>query len=179
MALRDDFKGLRGSILHRSPLPSVDSIVSKLLDKEIHLKSEAGKGILLAPNPFVLAVPYRPPSNFENRPYSKVGIDECSFYTGTPLSDPPATQAPSKTVDPHPRYPRHTSIYNPKGIDVPNPLQSICTRWTPFTYSSYSHVRVRSSGNDYNVFAESVEGRLFFAGESTTGQYPATMHGAI
>ncbi|TXG67137.1 hypothetical protein EZV62_008412 [Acer yangbiense] len=71
-------------------------------------------------------------------------------------------------------------IYNPKGIDVPNPLQSICTRWgsDPFTYGSYSHVRVRSSGSDYDVLAESVGGRLFFAGEATTKQYPATMHGA-
>ncbi|GJY83696.1 hypothetical protein Tco_0497072 [Tanacetum coccineum] len=39
MALRHDFEGLRGSILHRNPLPSVDSIVSELLAEEIHLKS--------------------------------------------------------------------------------------------------------------------------------------------
>ncbi|KAI9194233.1 hypothetical protein LWI28_004270 [Acer negundo] len=31
MAIRDDFEGLRGLILHRSPLPSVDSAVSELL----------------------------------------------------------------------------------------------------------------------------------------------------
>ncbi|GKD90527.1 hypothetical protein Tco_1366034, partial [Tanacetum coccineum] len=30
---------LRGSILHCEPLPSVDSVVNKLLAKEIHLKS--------------------------------------------------------------------------------------------------------------------------------------------
>jgi len=36
-ALRSDFKGLRGSILHRSPLPSVDSVVSELLAEEIRL----------------------------------------------------------------------------------------------------------------------------------------------
>jgi len=34
-ALRSDFEGLRGSILHRSPLPSVDSVVSELLAEEI------------------------------------------------------------------------------------------------------------------------------------------------
>ena len=27
--LRSDFEGLRGSILHRSPLPSIDSVVSE------------------------------------------------------------------------------------------------------------------------------------------------------
>ncbi|KAL9340353.1 hypothetical protein Peur_066572 [Populus x canadensis] len=36
-ALRSDFEGLRGSILHRTPLPSVDSIVSELLAEEIYL----------------------------------------------------------------------------------------------------------------------------------------------
>ncbi|KAJ0103074.1 hypothetical protein Patl1_04557 [Pistacia atlantica] len=71
-------------------------------------------------------------------------------------------------------------IYKPKGIDVPNPIQTICTRWgsDPFAYGSYSHIRVRSSGSDYDILAESVGSRLFFAGEATTRQYPATMHGA-
>ena len=31
------FEGLRGSILHHSPLPSVDLVVSELLAEEIHL----------------------------------------------------------------------------------------------------------------------------------------------
>ncbi|KAL6975376.1 Lysine-specific histone demethylase 1 2 [Sarracenia purpurea var. burkii] len=72
-------------------------------------------------------------------------------------------------------------IYSPKGIDVPNPIQTICTRWgsDPLSYGSYSHVRVRSSGSDYDILAESVGSRLFFAGEATNRQYPATMHGAF
>lgn len=71
-------------------------------------------------------------------------------------------------------------IYGPKGIHVPNPIQSICTRWgsDPFSYGSYSHVRVESSGSDYDILAESVGGRLYFAGEATIRQHPATMHGA-
>ncbi|GAB4849553.1 Lysine-specific histone demethylase 1 2 [Ancistrocladus abbreviatus] len=72
-------------------------------------------------------------------------------------------------------------IYNPKGIDVPDPIQSICTRWgsDPLSYGSYSHVRVLSSGSDYDILAESVGERLFFAGEATNRKYPATMHGAF
>lgn len=63
---------------------------------------------------------------------------------------------------------------------MPNPIQSICTRWgsDQFSYGSYSHVRIQSSGSDYDVLSESIGGRLFFAGEATTKQYPATMHGA-
>ncbi|KAL5750900.1 hypothetical protein ACOSP7_025503 [Xanthoceras sorbifolium] len=79
MALRDDFEGLRGSILHRSPLPSVDSVVSELLADEIRLKSQSGKGILPIPTQSVLAVPSRPHASYENKPYSRVGFDECSF----------------------------------------------------------------------------------------------------
>ncbi|KAJ0508204.1 putative spermine oxidase transcription regulator Homeodomain-LIKE family [Helianthus annuus] len=71
-------------------------------------------------------------------------------------------------------------IYGPKGIDVPDPIQSVCTKWgnDPLSYGSYSHVRVHSSGSDYDILAENVENRLFFAGEATNRQHPATMHGA-
>lgn len=71
-------------------------------------------------------------------------------------------------------------IYGPKGVQVPDPIQSICTRWgaDPLSYGSYSHIRVKSSGKDYDILAENVGGRLFFGGEATTRQYPATMHGA-
>ena len=57
MALHNDFEGLRDSILHCSPLPSVNSIVSELLAKEIRLKSHSEKGILYAPSPSILIVP--------------------------------------------------------------------------------------------------------------------------
>lgn len=73
-------------------------------------------------------------------------------------------------------------IFEPQGIDVPDPLQSVCTRWgtDSFSLGSYSHVAVGASGDDYDILAESVgDGRLFFAGEATTRRYPATMHGAF
>ena len=80
-ALRSDFEGLRGSILHRSPMPSVDSVVSELLAEEIRLKSHSEKGILSAStsNPSVLAVPSKPVFNNQNKPYTRVAFDECSF----------------------------------------------------------------------------------------------------
>ncbi|KAG1366529.1 Lysine-specific histone demethylase 1 [Cocos nucifera] len=73
-------------------------------------------------------------------------------------------------------------IFAPKGIEVPKPIQVICTRWgsDKFAYGSYSYVSVGSSGDDYDVLAESVgDGRVFFAGEATNRRYPATMHGAL
>ncbi|KAJ0976059.1 hypothetical protein J5N97_018024 [Dioscorea zingiberensis] len=68
-----------------------------------------------------------------------------------------------------------------RNLEVPDPIQTICTRWgsDPLCRGSYSHVRVGSSGNDYDILAENVSGRLFFAGEATSRQYPATMHGAF
>lgn len=64
---------------------------------------------------------------------------------------------------------------------MPDPIQSICTRWgsDPLSYGSYSHIRVNSSGSDYDILGESVGNRLFFAGEATSRQYPASMHGAF
>ena len=48
--LHNDFKGLRGSIFHHSPLPSIDSNVNKLLAEEIHLQSYFKKEMLYASN---------------------------------------------------------------------------------------------------------------------------------
>jgi hypothetical protein len=67
-ALRSDFEELRGSILHRSLLPSVDSFISELLTKEtLHQFFFSEKRILSSLNPSVLAVPSKPFSNKQNK----------------------------------------------------------------------------------------------------------------
>lgn len=76
----------------------------------------------------------------------------------------------------------NADIYEPQGIEVPDPIQTVCTRWggDPLSCGSYSNVAVGASGDDYDILAESVgDGRLFFAGEATNRRYPATMHGAL
>jgi len=64
-------------------------------------------------------------------------------------------------------------IYEPKEISMPVPIQSICTKWgsDPFSFGSYSHVCVQSSGSDYDILTENLGGRLFF---SWIGYYSTT-----
>ena len=80
MALCNDFERLRGSILHYSPLSSIDSIVSELLVEEICLISHFEKGFFfLIPNPSVLVVPSNLSPNSQNKTYARVVFDKCSF----------------------------------------------------------------------------------------------------
>jgi len=79
-ALCNDFKGLGTSILHRSPLPFIDFVVSELLTEEIHLQSYSEKGILSTLNSSALAIPFKSFSNHQNKPYTRVVFDESNFY---------------------------------------------------------------------------------------------------
>ncbi|KAK6170755.1 hypothetical protein SNE40_019068 [Patella caerulea] len=70
---------------------------------------------------------------------------------------------------------------------VPQPKETLVTRWRadPWSRGSYSFVASGSSGNDYDLLSTPVapqQGappRLFFAGEHTIRNYPATVHGAF
>src|SRR5262249_15114707 len=87
---------------------------------------------------------------------------------------------------------------------VPQPKETVVTRWRgdPWSKGSYSFVATGSSGNDYDILSApvavqppstitqqqtqnqqtqnpNVAPRLFFAGEHTIRNYPATVHGAL
>ncbi|KAJ9591190.1 hypothetical protein L9F63_002261 [Diploptera punctata] len=69
---------------------------------------------------------------------------------------------------------------------VPQPKETVVTRWRtdPWARGSYSFVAVGSSGGDYDMLSAPVSSppgkcRLFFAGEHTIRNYPATVHGAF
>ncbi|KMU75960.1 lysine-specific histone demethylase [Coccidioides immitis RMSCC 3703] len=66
-----------------------------------------------------------------------------------------------------------------KGTAVPDPLETIITRWGQdrFSRGSYSYVAAESLPGDYDLMARSI-GNLYFAGEATCGTHPATVHGA-
>ncbi|XP_050424955.1 lysine-specific histone demethylase 1A [Adelges cooleyi] len=79
--------------------------------------------------------------------------------------------------------------------NVPDPKETVVTRWRadPWARGSYSFVAVGASGSDYDLLAAPVSPdgssdggtkpngtkRLFFAGEHTIRNYPATVHGAF
>jgi monoamine oxidase len=66
------------------------------------------------------------------------------------------------------------------GDNIPEPEDARLTRWASdeFAFGSYSYMAVGSSGKDYDRVAAGVNGRLFFAGEATSRDYPSTVHGA-
>ena len=68
------------------------------------------------------------------------------------------------------------------GSSVPDPLGSQISRWRhdPFALGSYSFVSVGTRTKDRKaLFGTDWDGRLSFAGEATSQDYPATVHGAL
>ena len=64
---------------------------------------------------------------------------------------------------------------------VPQPTDALVTRWgsDPWTHGSYSYVPVGSSFERYATLGEPIGDRVFFAGEATDPDHPATVHGAF
>lgn len=60
-------------------------------------------------------------------------------------------------------------------------IDGIATRWgiDPFAYGSYSSYGVGSSPDDRQALSEPIGGVLYFAGEATRTDHPATVHGAV
>ncbi len=62
---------------------------------------------------------------------------------------------------------------------IPRLVAHHVTRWhsDPFSFGSYSHIPPFATPNDRTALGERA-GALYFAGEATHRQYPATVHGA-
>lgn len=67
------------------------------------------------------------------------------------------------------------------GDEIPDPDDWLISRWgsDPFALGSYSHLSPGATADDYDALAKPVQNRLFFAGEATNSEYPATVHGAM
>ncbi|WPF86992.1 FAD-dependent oxidoreductase [Cyanobacterium aponinum AL20118] len=66
------------------------------------------------------------------------------------------------------------------GNSIPQPIDYQLTRWSqdPFTFGSYSYYATNSTPNHRQELAKPINKRVFFAGEATSIDYPATVHGA-
>ena len=61
------------------------------------------------------------------------------------------------------------------------PSKVVVTRWQrdPYSRGAYAHIPVGSSGVFYDDLAKPTSTRLYFAGEATNRDHPATAHGAL
>ncbi|RMZ99363.1 spermine oxidase [Brachionus plicatilis] len=64
--------------------------------------------------------------------------------------------------------------------NLPRPVKIIRSRWSSNEYAkgSYSYFKVGSSTDDVDALAQSVQYRLYFAGEATIYKHLGTVHGA-
>lgn len=65
--------------------------------------------------------------------------------------------------------------------EVPAPTDTLVTRWgaDPFARGSYAYLGVGGRGADREALLAPAGARLFFAGEATSEDHPATAHGAV
>ena len=73
-----------------------------------------------------------------------------------------------------------TALRTAYGQSFPEPRSSLVTRWrsNPMTRGSYSHLVPGGTADDRRTLGAPVDNKLFFAGEATHPNYPATVHGA-
>jgi len=66
------------------------------------------------------------------------------------------------------------------GDAVSEPSYTKVTKWTSdeFSFGSYSYTAVGSTNDDFYELSKSLDNKVFFAGEATEVNYPATVHGA-
>ena len=69
------------------------------------------------------------------------------------------------------------SIY---GENIPNPTKMLRTKWksNKYSFGAYSFVPYTAKSLDFKVFEESINNKIYFAGEHTSIKYRGTVHGA-
>merc|ERR1712157_84142 len=69
-------------------------------------------------------------------------------------------------------------VFDNNDISLEKPTSYHVTRWQddPYTCGSYSYVPVGSSLDDMKVLGESINDKIYFAGEATNPMYFGTTH---
>ncbi|XP_020365503.2 lysine-specific histone demethylase 1B isoform X2 [Rhincodon typus] len=67
-----------------------------------------------------------------------------------------------------------------KEEEVPDPVRYFVTHWSkdPWAQMAYSFIKAGGSGEAYDIIAEDIQGKVFFAGEATNRHFPQTVTGA-
>lgn len=71
-------------------------------------------------------------------------------------------------------------IATPDKKPIPTPVQVAITKWgkDDLAGGSYSYIKVGGTGEDHGLLAEQVGRSLYFAGEATSREHPATTGGS-
>jgi monoamine oxidase len=72
-------------------------------------------------------------------------------------------------------------LHQTMGSAPPDPVAARVTNWgtDPFSRGAYSNIPLGATLDDFDALAQSVAGRLYFAGEATNRHHHATVHGAF
>lgn len=67
------------------------------------------------------------------------------------------------------------------GDKIPEPVFTKVTKWgsDDLSFGSYSYTAVGSTNYDFYELSKPIDNKVFFAGEATEVNYPATVHGAF
>jgi monoamine oxidase len=67
------------------------------------------------------------------------------------------------------------------GDQIPQPNDVRITRWhqDPFSFGSYSFMKVGATEQSRVDLAATVDNKVYFAGEATSSRFPSTVHGAL
>jgi len=71
-------------------------------------------------------------------------------------------------------------LRNAYGINIPEPVDVYFTKWASdkFSYGAYSFTSVGNTPETYYEISAPIDDLIYFAGEHTHQDYPATIHGA-
>ncbi|OMO69743.1 Zinc finger, CCHC-type [Corchorus olitorius] len=155
MALRNEFEQLRGSILHRSPLPTVHNVVSELIVEETRLKTPSLP--IVNTQAVLMASSQLRPTNMNSlvRGTQRIAINECGYCheKGYWKKDCPKKNK-SRGILPHPSQGFQQGRGAPRTMPLPRQNSALAT-----TISGCEPKQITYGGNMNHDDLESIFAR--------------------